>query len=57
MAANPSIANLNLIATAEQTFSEPSKLKPTSLLERCEEVLDKAFGGNEETIANCLRGF
>jgi len=57
MAANPSIANLSLIQDAQQTVSESSRLKPTSLLERAEEILRKAFGDDEETTANSLRGF
>jgi hypothetical protein len=56
MAANPSVANPNSISDTEQAISESSKLKLTSLLERCEEVLCKAFGDDQETIANSLRG-
>jgi hypothetical protein len=56
MAANPMIANLNSIPDAQQIVTETRKPKPTSLLERSEEVLRKAFGGDEQTIANSLRG-
>ena len=56
MAANPTIANLNSIPDAQQIISETSEPKPTSLLERSEEALRKAFGGDEQTIANSLRG-
>jgi len=56
MAANPMIANLNSIPDAQQIVAENSEPKPTSLLERSEEVLRKAFGGDEQTIANSLRG-
>jgi hypothetical protein len=55
MAAN-SIVTSNLIPEAQQTVSETSKLKPGSLLQRIEAVLEKAFGEDEETIANSLRG-
>lgn len=57
MAANPAIANHNLILDAQQAVTEVSKLKPTSLLQRIEVLLRKAFGDDEETIANSLRGF
>jgi hypothetical protein len=57
MAANPSIANPSLIPDTEQAVSESSKPKLESLLERSEEVLRKAFGDDEQTIANSLRGF
>jgi hypothetical protein len=56
MAANPTIANLNSIPDVQQIVAETSEPKPTSLLERSEEVLRKAFGGDEQTIANSLRG-
>jgi hypothetical protein len=56
MAANPSIAYTNLIPDSEQTVSETSRPKLTSLLQRIEEVLRKAFGDDEETIKNSLRG-
>ena len=56
MAANPTIADLNSIPDAQQIVAENSEPKPTSLLERSEEVLRKAFGGDEQTIANSLRG-
>ena len=56
MAANPSIVNPNLIPDSGQTVSETIKRELTSLLERSEEVLRKAFGDDEETIANSLRG-
>ncbi|HXZ42230.1 MAG TPA: hypothetical protein VEG68_15900 [Terriglobales bacterium] len=55
MAAN-SIVAPNLIPDAQQTVSETSKLKLSSLLERIEAVLGKAFGDDEETTANSLRG-
>lgn len=56
MAANPSIANPSLIPDSEQAVSESSKPKQRTLLERSEEMLRKAFGEDEETIANSLRG-
>jgi hypothetical protein len=57
MAANPTIANLNLIPDAQHIVSEASEPKLTSLLARIEEALRKAFGDDEQTIANSLRGF
>jgi hypothetical protein len=57
MAANPSIANLNLSMNAPKTVSEPGEMTHTSLLQRIEMVLRKAFGDDEETITNSLRGF
>jgi hypothetical protein len=56
MAANPTMANLNLIPNGQQIVSETSEPKPTSLLQRIEVVLGKAFGDDEQTIANSLRG-
>jgi hypothetical protein len=60
MAANPSIANLSSILDAQQTVSEGSKLKKMSLLQRIGAQLDRvfetAFGDDEETTANSLRG-
>lgn len=56
MAANPSIANPSLIPDTEQTVSESGKPKLETLLEGSEEVLRKAFGDDEQTIANALRG-
>ena len=56
MAANPAIANPNSIPDAQQAVSEVSKPEPTSLLQRLEVLLRKAFGDDEETIANSLRG-
>jgi len=56
MSADLSIANLNLIPAAEEIVSETSKPKLTTLLKRSEEVLRKALGDDEETIANSLRG-
>jgi hypothetical protein len=55
MAANP-IVTPNLIRDTEQTVSETTKLKTGSLFRRIEAVLEKAFGDDEETIANSLRG-
>jgi len=54
MAANPSITIPNLILNSEQ--AETSKVSPMRLLQRIEALLDKAFGGTEENIANSLRG-
>ena len=56
MTTNATIAGLDLTLDAQQIVSEISKLKPTSLLERCEELFRKAFGEDEETIANSIRG-
>jgi hypothetical protein len=56
MAANPSMANPNLIPDTQQIVSNTSELKTTTLLERCEEALRRAFGDDEEAIANSLRG-
>jgi hypothetical protein len=56
MAANLTIANLNPIANSQQTVPETSKPKMTRLLQRIEVMLRKAFGDDEETIANSLRG-
>jgi hypothetical protein len=56
MAANPSIANPNFIPFVEQTDSEDRNLTQTTVLEHAEEILRKAFGDTEETIANSLRG-
>jgi hypothetical protein len=55
MAANP-IVSPNLIPEAQQTVSEISTPKLSTLLERSEEVLRKAFGDDEEIIASSLRG-
>jgi hypothetical protein len=55
MAANPSIANPNLIPNTELTVSE-TKPKRTSLLERMEAALCRYFGEDEETVLHCLRG-
>jgi len=54
MAANPSVANPNLIPETKQAVSNDKKL--VSLLERAEEVLRKSFGDDEQTIASALRG-
>jgi len=56
MTTNATIADLDLTLDAQQIVLETSKLKPTSLLERCEELFRKAFGEDEETIANSVRG-
>lgn len=56
MIANPSVAHPNLIPDTQQTVSKTSEPKPTTLLERGEEALRKAFGDDEDTIANSLRG-
>jgi hypothetical protein len=56
MAANPSIANAGLNADSRRTVAEKDKSKLEILLERSEEVLRKALGDDEETIANSLRG-
>jgi hypothetical protein len=56
MAANPSIANPSLVPDPEQAVSGSTKSKLETLLERSEEVLRKAFGDDEQTIANSLRG-
>jgi len=54
MAANPSVANLNLISETEQAVSNDKKLM--SLLERIGAALCKYFGEDEETILNSLSG-
>jgi hypothetical protein len=56
MAANLSIANPSFVPDTARAVEESSKPKLKSLLERSEEVLRKAFGDDEETIANSLRG-
>jgi hypothetical protein len=56
MAANPSIGNPILISNAQRSVPEDNTLQPSTLLERTEEVLRKAFGDDDETIANSLRG-
>ncbi len=62
MAANPSIANPSIIpdkeqsADREQSAFEGGQLNSAGLLERAEEELRKAFGDDEKTIANSLRG-
>jgi len=56
MAANPNIANPTLIPHSEQAVSEGSKPKLKTLLERSEEMLRRAFGDDEKTVANSLRG-
>jgi len=53
MAANPSITVPNLIPDTQQAETRP---KPMGLLQRIEAFLDTAFGDDEETIANSLRG-
>jgi len=57
MSANPSIDNLSLMLDAQQTASESRQLRLTSLLQRIEVLLSRAFGDDEQTIANSLRGF
>ena len=57
MSANPSIDNLSLVLDAQQTASESRQLRLTSLLQRIEALLSRAFGDDEQTIANSLRGF
>ncbi|HXZ33114.1 MAG TPA: hypothetical protein VEH30_12615 [Terriglobales bacterium] len=56
MAAIPNMANPYFFLDAEPTVSEERDVKPTTLLERSEELLRKAFGDAEETIASSLRG-
>jgi hypothetical protein len=56
MTAHSTIADLNMIPDAQPTVAETPQLEPTSLLQRIEVWLDKAFGGDAETIANSLRG-
>jgi len=57
MSADPSIANLSLILDAQQTASESRQLRLTSVLQRIEALLSRAFGDDEQTVANSLRGF
>ena len=57
MSANPSIDNLSLILDAQQTASESRQLRLTSVLQRIEALLSRAFGDDEQTVANSLRGF
>jgi len=56
MAANPSIANPGCIPDVEPIASEVRNVEPTTVLEHSEEILRKAFGDTEETIASSLRG-
>jgi hypothetical protein len=56
MAANPTIADPNFIPDVEQAGSEDRTLTQTTVLEHTEEILRKAVGDTEETIANSLRG-
>ena len=56
MAANPSIANVCLIPDSEQAIPEGGEPKLKSLLTRGEEMLRRAFGDDEKTVANSLRG-
>jgi len=56
MAANPSIAHPGLVPDSGQTVSDRSKPKLKTLLERSEEMLRKALGDDEKTVANSLRG-
>jgi hypothetical protein len=56
MAANPSIANPALVPDSGQAVSDRSKPKLKTLLERSEEILRKALGDDEKTVANSLRG-
>jgi len=56
MAANPTIANPNLIPDAQQTASESCQRRLRSLLQRIDVLLSRAFGDDEQTIANSLRG-
>jgi hypothetical protein len=57
VAVNPTIANLNLIRDAQHIVPETSDPRRTRLLARIEKALRKAFGDDEQTIANSLRGF
>jgi hypothetical protein len=56
MAANPSIANPNLIPKTQEAIAEPPRPKMANLLERTDQVLRRAFGKDDETITNSLRG-
>lgn len=56
MAFDPTIVNFDLIPDTQPMVSETWDPKPTSLLQAIEELLCKAFGDDEETIANSLRG-
>jgi hypothetical protein len=60
MAANPSIPGEKLIVNAQQLRSETCEPKSASLGQRIEAFIDKAFeyafGDDEQTIRNSLRG-
>jgi hypothetical protein len=56
MAANPSIANPNVIPDTEEVLSECSEPRLKTLLERIEAALCRYFGEDEETIRHSLRG-
>jgi len=56
MAANTSIANPRVIPDSGWAVSQASKPKLKTLLERTEEMLRRAFGDDEKTVANSLRG-
>jgi hypothetical protein len=56
MAFNPTIVKLDSIPDAQPIASETWQPKTTNLLQVIEELLCKAFGNDEETIANSLRG-
>ncbi|HXY08374.1 MAG TPA: hypothetical protein VEI52_11070 [Terriglobales bacterium] len=56
MALNPTIVNTDIIPDVRQIVLKTCEPKPASLLQRIEVLLRKAFGDNEVTIANSLRG-
>jgi hypothetical protein len=56
MAFNPTIVTRDSIPDAQPIVSETWQPKTTNLLQVIEELLSKAFGNDEETIANSLRG-
>jgi len=56
MAYDRTIVNSDLIPDVRQIVLKTCEPKPASLLQRIEVLLRKAFGDNEVTIANSLRG-
>jgi hypothetical protein len=56
MAGSPSITIPNVILNAQPVSSDTRVLEPTSLRRAMEEALRRAFGSDEKTIANSLRG-
>ena len=54
---NPTIANSYVVPDARQSVSETIEARLTRLRQKLEVLLRRAFGDDEATIVNSLRGF